>query len=227
MALSKQITPAATHTKFIRWAQKNGYHVGEMHGVTTVNPKVHTQKSWHNDKDPKTGMGLAADINYGANGPAERAKLIVAMHYARSLGLAAIYAWTGTAGVAKNHQNHLHVDVGEWSNIGDGLIRAKKVPLPKGVIVPGVNDSKPKPPAPKPPVNSGILRKGSQGSAVGRLQSGLNAHFPAYSNLDVDDKFGNATERTVKEFQRRVGIDPDGIVDTNTKKHLKAHGIIV
>lgn len=115
MALSKQVTPTSSLDRFMRWANAAGYHVGEHPDYGGVTPGVHTAGSWHAD-------GLAADIN--RNGPRERVDLIHAMTVASSFGLAVIFARDGVAGVARNHQGHLHADVGEWSNYGRGDVRS-------------------------------------------------------------------------------------------------------
>lgn len=117
MALSKQVTATSSLDHFMAWAKAAGYHVGEHPAYGGVTPGVHRAGSWHDD-------GLAADIN--KNGPNERAQLIQAMTVALSFGLAVIFARDGVAGVARNHQGHLHVDVGEWSNYGSGDIRSKR-----------------------------------------------------------------------------------------------------
>jgi len=52
------------------------------------------------------------------------------------------------------------------------------------------------------------LRKGSEGEAVKRLQSLLNA-FGA--ELSVDGIFGPLTEKAVREFQTKRGLVVDGI----------------
>ena len=69
------------------------------------------------------------------------------------------------------------------------------------------------------------LRRGSKGSGVKALQKGLNRVFPAYSKLAVDGDFGPATERVVREFQRRSGIGVDGIVGKVTRAKLATYGI--
>jgi hypothetical protein len=67
---------------------------------------------------------------------------------------------------------------------------------------------------------TGALKVGSKGPAVAALQGLLNRMFPAYSKLVVDGDFGPATETVVKEFQRRSGLNPDGIVGPLTKSKL-------
>lgn len=69
------------------------------------------------------------------------------------------------------------------------------------------------------------LKRGSKGRRVRNLQAGLNRAFPAYSSLAVDGIFGRATERAVKEFQRRSGLTADGIVGPKTRKALARYGI--
>ncbi|GAB3475241.1 peptidoglycan hydrolase-like protein with peptidoglycan-binding domain [Amycolatopsis cihanbeyliensis] len=61
-----------------------------------------------------------------------------------------------------------------------------------------------------------VLKRGSRGQPVRDLQAFLNRVYPAYSQLVVDGIFGPATERVVKEFQRRSGIAVDGIVGKHT-----------
>jgi len=117
MALSKQVTDTRWLERFMQWARAAGYHVGEHPDYGGVTRGVHTAGSWHYD-------GLAADIN--KNGPRERADLVHAMAVASSFGLAVIFARDGVVGVARNHQGHLHVDVGEWSNYGAGNVRSSR-----------------------------------------------------------------------------------------------------
>lgn len=113
MALGQQLSPTQTLVTFCLWARRNGYSVGEMHGFSAVHP-VHTHGSWHFDTDG--GFGKAADIN--KNGPDEREQLIAALDRAQELGLGVIYARDGINGVAGQHKNHLHVDVGPFSHLG-------------------------------------------------------------------------------------------------------------
>ena len=59
-----------------------------------------------------------------------------------------------------------------------------------------------------------VLRKGSKGEAVSRLQQGL--YQLGYDPGTVDGIFGPNTERAVKEFQTNNGLDVDGIVGPRT-----------
>lgn len=206
MALSKQITPTSTLDGFLAWAVGAGYHVGEnpRHGTKKVTKGVHKVGSFHYD-------GLAADINFGANGPAERAKLLVALTKAESMGLAVTYARDGIVGSAATHKNHLHVDVGEWSNYGRGVVR--RTPAATGAS--GANMS-----VTWLGHDKGVLVLGSQGDRVRALQERLNRDYPAYSNLAVDGDYGHATVAVVKEFQRRAGLKVDGEAGPRTLAKL-------
>lgn len=73
------------------------------------------------------------------------------------------------------------------------------------------------------------LAYGSHGAAVARLQAGFNKIFPSYPSLPlaVDGDFGPRTKLAVEEFQRRVGLKPDGIVGPQTRAQLAKYGITV
>ena len=81
----------------------------------------------------------------------------------------------------------------------------------------------PKPVAPTTPII--MMRRGATGESVRKLQDGLNRVFPAYSKLKEDAIFGYATERVIKEFQKRSNLKIDGIVGPVTKAALAKHGI--
>ncbi len=71
-----------------------------------------------------------------------------------------------------------------------------------------------------PPTGRPILKRGSKGQPVMDIQRKFNSVYPAYSKLTVDGDFGPATEKVVKEFQRRSGLAADGIVGPNTYAKL-------
>lgn len=123
MALGAQKSPVQTLVTFCLWAQRAGFRVGEMHGFTGVNPRVHTKGSWHYDQEG--GYGKGADINHPAGGHVERTHLANAAAVAQSLGLAVIFGQNGADGPTRTHQGHLHVDVGAYSNLGRGQIATR------------------------------------------------------------------------------------------------------
>lgn len=64
-----------------------------------------------------------------------------------------------------------------------------------------------------------VLRRGSEGEAVARLQRQLVEHGYTRedgSPLRVDGKFGPVTEAAVMRFQARAGLVPDGVVGRDT-----------
>lgn len=73
---------------------------------------------------------------------------------------------------------------------------------------------------PSPVAVLGLLRRGSTGTAVKRLQQTLNARYPAYSRLVVDGVYGPKTEAVVRELQRRAGLKVDGIAGPQTLRYL-------
>lgn len=70
-------------------------------------------------------------------------------------------------------------------------------------------------PQPNHPASVGTLRVGSRGPAVEKLQRVLATWYP-YLNLQIDGDFGPATEKAVRELQRRAGLVIDGIAGPAT-----------
>lgn len=89
----------------------------------------------------------------------------------------------------------------------------------------------PTPPPPPAPVKrelSYIPDRRMTGPDVERLQAGLRRVFPAYAGrLKVDGDFGANTHKAVVEFQRRSGLDDDGIVGPDTRAELAKYDINV
>lgn len=110
-----------------------------------------------------------------------------------------------------NHYDHVH---SEW--------------FQGAYIPPGAT-----PPAPTPPANEPVLKLGSKGDEVRKVQTFFKNNFPGYARyvnyrrgqpIDVDGDFGPQTEAWVREFQRRTSIGVDGEVGPITRARLKAHG---
>lgn len=59
-----------------------------------------------------------------------------------------------------------------------------------------------------------VLRRGSQGEDVIKVQTNLNEY--SGENLVIDGIFGAATEAAVKRFQSQKGLKVDGIVGLRT-----------
>lgn len=61
--------------------------------------------------------------------------------------------------------------------------------------------------------NLPTLRSGYKGRIVGNLQRWFKKFYPAYArHLAVDDWYGGQLKGVVVQFQRRSGIEPDGVV---------------
>lgn len=74
-----------------------------------------------------------------------------------------------------------------------------------------------------------VLRRGSEGEAVARLQQALVDH--GYTREDgnplrVDGRFGPVTEAAVMRFQARAGLVPDGVVGRDTAAALKDPALV-
>ncbi|MEU1232299.1 peptidoglycan-binding protein [Streptomyces sp. NPDC005828] len=65
-------------------------------------------------------------------------------------------------------------------------------------------------------IGTPILKQGSDGPAVRKLQQLLNEHVPDLPSLAVDGDFGPVTDGRVREYQRRVEIAVDGVVGPQT-----------
>jgi len=86
---------------------------------------------------------------------------------------------------------------------------------------------------PTPPASGAYLAKGSTGPAVSHLQQFLRNTFPAYRNsvtykwgqlISVDGVFGDQTDAWVKEFQKRTGLQRDGVIGPLTLAQLRNYG---
>ena len=90
-------------------------------------------------------------------------------------------------------------------------------PAPQAVL--DMEGSQIAPPAPQPAPSTPTLRRGSSGDAVKLAQSLLNAKG---AKLTVDGKFGPATEKAVRKFQKQAKLTIDGVVGRTTWSALRA-----
>ena len=70
-------------------------------------------------------------------------------------------------------------------------------------------------PDPSRPTAEPVLRAGMTGQEVKDLQSRL--YTLGYYSAEIDGQFGAATREAVAAFQRRNGLDADGIVGSETR----------
>lgn len=214
----------ATLLRFLAYAHAAGYKVGE-HPAYGVVHKVHMDGSWHY----KDG---AADINFGVNGPVERQKLLALIPIAQSLGLAVTFARDGVVGSAAQHKNHLHVDIGEWSNLGRGPVRVSGGN--PNAALPGTPNIRPLQAAVRAEQDNVNGPDTRQRVAAVRAASAYGGRgFPygaAYTQRVVgavpDDAWGKnsnaAHDATVRAIQRAVGVAADGVWGAKTEAAVNA-----
>ncbi|MET7638203.1 NlpC/P60 family protein [Streptomyces sp. NPDC005438] len=65
------------------------------------------------------------------------------------------------------------------------------------------------------------IKKGSTGNSVREAQCRLNSHG---ASLEVDGKFGAATDKAVRSFQSSKGLEADGVVGPQTWAALTGSG---
>ena len=98
----------------------------------------------------------------------------------------------------------------------------------KGMPYPSGETTTPPPTTPTTPTLRTLYYnrdKTMTGSDIKRMQSELNRIFPTYSKLVVDGKFGPATDKVTREFQRRAGLVQDGRVGPATRARMAAYGL--
>lgn len=171
------------------------------------------------------GEGRAGDLGVNPHGAAwgwEVANFLVqnsaelgvqCVIYARKIwsGSYPDKGWRDYTGAA-DHFDHLHVELTWWGaqNLTVALINAEA-------------GTKPLPPPPPPAASSPsgrLLQRGSKGADVEALQRRLNRDYGSYSKLKPDGDFGPATDKVVREFQRRSRMVVDGKVGPATRRAL-------
>lgn len=83
-------------------------------------------------------------------------------------------------------------------------------------------------PAPKPdpaPSKARVLKLGDTGDDVKRLQQGMQRVFPTYAPKAADGSYGPDTQRAVREFQSRTGIEVDGICGPGCRAEFAKYGV--
>ena len=71
----------------------------------------------------------------------------------------------------------------------------------------------------------GYFRYGDRDEKIGQISSFMRATFPAYTpRAALGNYFGKNLLRSVMEFQRRTGLDPDGNIGPLTLAELEKYG---
>jgi hypothetical protein len=69
-----------------------------------------------------------------------------------------------------------------------------------------------------------VLRLGSKGNDVKKMQEGLNKAMKPSPKLKADGQFGPATDKAVREFQKKNKLRVDGIAGKNTVGAINSGG---
>ena len=119
------------------------------------------------------------------------------------------------------HEHHMHVN-SDFTQAADSAT---------GVNWHLTDLGKKAPAAPKP--TGIVLKEGSEGNPVYKLQDFFRKVFPSYRNyvsvkrghvISLDGNFGPQTTAWVKEFQERTNLKQDGIVGPATWSKLRSFG---
>lgn len=65
-----------------------------------------------------------------------------------------------------------------------------------------------------------VLKKGSKGASVKALQILLIGYGISCGSSGADGDFGSATDKAVRDYQKKMGLSADGIVGVNTWSNL-------
>jgi hypothetical protein len=159
--------------------------------------------------DPAHGVDIAAIVEELRASRDGRIKYLIANGKIMA-GACGPSPWTWRSYSGTNpHRKHFHLSVVASPACDD----ASPWQLPMFDVVSSVT------PAPQPPGDSSVLRRGSTGARVSQIQRVINAWYP-WMKLAVDGDYGPATENAVREFQRRAGITADGIAGPVTLARL-------
>lgn len=119
---------------------------------------------------------------------------------------------------SNEHRQHFHISAKPGSTAMDA--RGWNLPSLHAVAAPTPAPPAPRPSAPVPAGNLLYLTKPyMSGPAVKELQRVLNAWYP-WLRLVEDGIFGPATDKGVRELQKRAGIAVDGVVGPATRRVL-------
>jgi peptidoglycan hydrolase-like protein with peptidoglycan-binding domain len=78
--------------------------------------------------------------------------------------------------------------------------------------------------APKREMTMAMLRLGSTGNEVKKLQEGLNKALKPNPKLKPDGQFGPGTDKAVRQFQKKNKLKPDGVVGPKTMAMIDGGG---
>jgi peptidoglycan hydrolase-like protein with peptidoglycan-binding domain len=200
----------------LKWIDKQpGFRVWEHPQFGGVRAAAHSPQSWHNLKDHH-GLGLGADVNYV---DPKREKEMITKHITpvlRKLGMAYQFSEYGHV---RNHDDHLHIDVGQYTRNGKhagGLIKVERKVKDVGTVLGLQKRRKPKSVRANVDINTPALTM-----IVQRI---VQRYSPT---VRVDGVFGPVTEAAVNKWQRDLGVTADGRVGPNTiRAYMQDYGAL-
>ncbi|MCY7451760.1 N-acetylmuramoyl-L-alanine amidase [Bacillus altitudinis] len=199
---------------------RNAWHCGDGSGVNSGN---------------RTSIGV--EVCYSKSGgerykkaEALAIKFIAQLLKEREWGIDRVKKhedWSG------KHCPHRVLDEGRWGAVKAAIakelasLNGSKAPAKTGAATKPVKTSKPKTPAKKLTVPTGVIRQGARGTAVTQLQNALAAVYfypnKGAKNNGIDGIYGPKTANAVKRFQStQSGIANDGIYGPATRTKLVA-----
>lgn len=186
--------PILVDEKLVTWLQQIRDHFGK---AVTINSGYRCEK--HN-ASPQVGgakgsrhvKGMAADFRVQGITPQEVAK------YAESIGILGIGLY----------DNFVHIDTRTSKSFWKGHTQ-----IPVSTF-----GGKPQTVTVKLP----ILRKGMNCETVGILQAILISYGYDLGKGGADDDFGEKTDNALRCYQKRIGLNPDGVCGQSTWSKLLA-----
>lgn len=165
--------------------------------------------------DPANGMDIDRLTDELAASRDNRIKYIIANAYILdSRPGNSPWKWVKYNG-SNPHTKHFHLSVMDNASCDD----------PRAWDLPSFRRAGTPAPAPNPTPTPGqrvlyLTTPNMVGADVKTVQERLNRDYPSYSKLTVDSVFGQATDKVVREFQRRAGLTVDGAVGPATRSAL-------
>jgi len=191
--LAPKMTPVyAAADATVSWLGSNCCSVFLLHDDGWQTAYIHLNNDTP-DTDDGLGWGIAEGIVPGARVTAGQ-----------------LIGWVGDSGNAEDSEPHLHFEL-----IAPGWVKVD--PYPSLALAYNGGTCARERPAPLEAVlaEGPALRLGSAGEAVRQLQGFLQVR--GYRVGGADGVFGGATDAALRAFQRKQGLDDDGVVGAATR----------
>lgn len=185
--------------QLVEYLQKIRDHFGSPITITSAYRCVVHNRNVGGATGSRHGVGDAADIVVANHTPAEVAR------YAESIGILGIGLYE------TNSDGHfVHIDTRNYRSFWYGQAQSHRTTFG------GTSSNANKPVANNSQVNSKLIKYGDCGSAVKTLQEKLIKLGYSCGSAGADGSFGLGTKNAVISFQKKNGLDPDGIAGALT-----------